>query len=95
MPSVRLTPRARADLESIWLYTRRKWSEAQADEYYSILVDTFATLLLNDQSGIPVDVRPGYRKLLSGSHVVYFRRITDGVEIVRILHQAMDVRRHL
>jgi toxin ParE1/3/4 len=37
-------------------------------------------------------VRPGYRRAAVGSHVLFFRRRADGLpEIIRILHQRMDV----
>ena len=41
------------------------------------------------------DIRAGYYKLSVGSHVLFYRLIPDGVDIVRILHQSMDFGRHL
>ena len=41
------------------------------------------------------DIRPGYRKVGVGSHVMYFRMWADTLEIVRILHWRMDVARHI
>ena len=32
------------DLDSIWAYMFKTWSEKRADEYYSALVETFATI---------------------------------------------------
>lgn len=95
MRTIRLTPKAQADLGGVWLYSRERWSEEQANQYYIALTDAFETLLVDAGRGTPVEVRAGYRKLLAGSHVIYFRSIRAGIEIVRILHQAMDVRRHL
>lgn len=41
-------------------------------------------------------IRPGYRKQLSGWHVIYYRLTEEGsVEIVRVLHRSMDVDGHL
>ncbi len=41
------------------------------------------------------DVRPGYRKHAVGSHVLYYRLISgEIIDVVRILHQRMDVPRH-
>jgi toxin ParE1/3/4 len=41
-------------------------------------------------------IRPGYRKQLSGRHVIYYRETEEGViEVVRVLHQRMDVVRRL
>lgn len=42
------------------------------------------------------EVRPGYRKLAVGSHMLYYRIVDgDAINVVRILHQRMDVDRHL
>ncbi|WP_333473608.1 type II toxin-antitoxin system RelE/ParE family toxin [Xanthobacter dioxanivorans] len=42
------------------------------------------------------DVRAGYFRLTVGSHVIFFRLPDDGsLTVVRILHQRMDVSRHL
>ena len=43
-----------------------------------------------------VTVRDGYHKAIVGMHMVYFRRTNDTtIVVVRILHQSMDVERHL
>jgi len=42
------------------------------------------------------EVRPGYRKHAVGSHTLYYRIASaDVIDVVRILHQRMDVDRHL
>ena len=45
----------------------------------------------------PADhVRPGYHRAEVGSHILFFRRGEAGViDIIRILHQRMDIDRHL
>lgn len=44
----------------------------------------------------PPSCSGGYRKSLVGSHILYFRHTASGtIDIVRILHQRMDVMRHL
>lgn len=95
MLELRLKPKARRDLDDIWLYSRERWSEDQANKYYASLSDALKSLLVDADKGTPVDIRRGYRKWLSGSHVIYYRATPEGIEVVRILHQAMDVRRHL
>ena len=38
------------------------------------------------------EIKPGYYKFPTGSHVVYYRNKTEEqIEIVRILHESMDV----
>jgi toxin ParE1/3/4 len=41
-------------------------------------------------------IRPGYSCCRAGSHVLFYRAGDAGmIEIVRVLHQRMDVERHL
>ncbi|WP_354317614.1 type II toxin-antitoxin system RelE/ParE family toxin [Sinorhizobium fredii] len=42
---IRLTPRARADLEDIWQYAAETWSVEQADRYIESLSGTLEGLL--------------------------------------------------
>jgi len=93
--SYRLTPRAETDLEEIWLYTAREWSPDQAESYTDEIIDVFEAIADGTKPGQPVPVRVGYRKALVGRHVIYFKRGDDTVVIVRILHQSMDLDRHI
>ena len=92
----RLRPKARADLEGIWLYTAEHWSPDQADIYHNRIVDILTGLASGRIQGRSAEhVREGYLKHPAGSHVIYFRPADYGIEIVRILHGRMDVERHL
>jgi toxin ParE1/3/4 len=49
-----------------------------------------------DYTAEPCDhLRLGYRKYSVVSHLLFFCTMTNGIEIVRILHQSMDFERHL
>jgi plasmid stabilization system protein ParE len=49
----------------------------------------------NDSIGnICDEISPGYRKFSEGSHVIYYR-VTDMVEVIRILHERMEPDSHL
>ena len=96
MAGYALSPAARADLEEIWNYTVRHWGVAQAERYTRDIQAACEAL----SDGILVgrsaeDIRAGYRKVAVGSHVVYFRERADTLEVIRILHQRMDVERHI
>lgn len=93
--SCRLSPRAEADLEEIWLYTFRHWSAAQADSYLDGIVATFDDLAAGRKAGRPADVRAGYLKCPAGAHVVFYRQTEAGIDVIRVLHQSMDAARHL
>ncbi len=90
----RISQKAIEDLESIWEYTYQKWSIRQADIYYALLTDEFERIALNPRLGRPMDlIKAGYRATKVKSHLIFFREGSDGVvEIVRILHERMDLR---
>lgn len=92
-----LSPAARADLEQIWDYTHERWGAEQAEAYLGELVRAMQRASANPVIGRACDdIRPGYRKLPAGSHVVFYRTTDEGaVDVVRILHRRMDVDRHL
>jgi toxin ParE1/3/4 len=91
-----LGERAEADLAEIWRYTAQQWTVAQADKYYRMIVAALETLAANPEIGRQRDdVRSGYRRYDAGAHVVFYRVVRNDIEIVRVLHQNMDVERHL
>jgi Plasmid stabilization system protein len=94
-PEYRLRPMAEADLEGIWLYGFKTWSADQADRYHAEFVAAFSELAGGRKIGRPVDVMDGYLKYAVGSHIVFYRKTKSGIEVIRVLHQRQDVRRHL
>ena len=96
MGEYRVSPRAVRDLEEIWRYTESRWSADQADLYTGRLIDTIEDLAANQEMGREIDeIRPGYRKHAAGTHFIFYRQSRPGIEIVRVLHQRMDVAAHL
>jgi toxin ParE1/3/4 len=92
-----LSPAAQADLEEIGDHTAQRWDVDQADEYLRGLQHAIERAVANPRVGHGCDeIRPGYRKLAAGSHTLYHRLSAEGiVDVVRVLHQRMDVDRHL
>ncbi len=92
-----LRPAAVGDLNSIWEYTVGTWDEEQAERYLRMLHRSFDDLAHQRIPGRACDaIRAGYRKHLVGRHVVYYRTTAEGdIDVVRILHQSMDIERHL
>ncbi len=92
-----LTPTASADIEDIWTYTEQRWGTAQAERYVTMVGEACrglaqGTTFSEDASTI----RAGYRRTHVGSHVIFFRADSSGqTVVVRVLHQSMDVDRHL
>jgi toxin ParE1/3/4 len=95
MPYV-LSPRAEADLGEIWDYTQGRWGLDQAERYLRQIQAAFELLARNSRLGRSAGaIRRGYRKHASGAHVIFYREIAGGIDVVRILHRRMDVPRHL
>ncbi|HDZ86001.1 MAG TPA: type II toxin-antitoxin system RelE/ParE family toxin [Candidatus Moranbacteria bacterium] len=92
-PSYRISKKAVEDLENIWTYTFQKWSIEQADRYYNLTINEFEFIARNFAAGKPMDhIRKGYRATTVKSHLIFYRKSWDNqVEIIRILHQKMDV----
>ena len=93
---IRITPRARQDLKAIWMYTLERWGEPQADLYLRQLDAGIRSLLDFTNLGESCEhVRAGYRRLLVNRHLVFYRYVESHIEVVRVLHQSMDVPHHL
>ncbi len=92
-PGYRITAQAVSDLSQIWKYTAYKWSSEQADRYYELIINEFLYISKNLNAGKPAEhIRKGYRSLAVKSHLIYYRIADDQIpEIIRILHQRMDV----
>ena len=96
MPIARLSPLAEADVDEIWDYSEERWGRPQANRYVRDLDATCTGIAEGRVSTLSAeDIRLGYRKAACGSHMIYFRQDGDDIEVVRILHQSMDVDRHL
>ena len=92
MTAFHLTRKAKEDLKSIARFTSQRWGRAQRDQYLGRLDHCFRLLAENQGLGQACDdIRPGYRKMHEGRHVIFYRPTADGIEIVRILHGSMDV----
>ncbi len=96
MPHIVKSPKAEIDLENIWLYSFKKWSEDQADKYYDELTEGMNSLLENPLLGKSRDeVRKGYRSIHINRHVIYYRLLEETIDIVRVLHERMIPEKHL
>ena len=91
-----LSPRAQADLDEIWDHTLSRWGSDQAERYLRQIQAALEALAQNPRLGRSAGaVRRGYRKHPCGAHVIFYREIAAGIDVVRILHRRMDMPRHL
>lgn len=102
---VRLAAQADADFYDILAYTTETFGQAQAETYEAALKAAIHALLQGPNVPGSVardDLADGLRTLhvarakRRGRHVIVYRQQGPGViEVVRILHEAMDFGRHL
>jgi len=91
-----ITEKARNDLIGIWEYTFENWSHQQADKYYQILIEKIEEIASHPHIGRNYErVKVGLRGVTIKSHIVFYRIGDDAVEIVRVLHQRMDLESRL
>ncbi|WKD86893.1 Toxin ParE1 [Polaribacter huanghezhanensis] len=97
MPNYQLTNKAVADLSKIWEYTFEVWSEKQADKYYDGIISYCEEIAENPE------IRKNYegisKQLLgikTNRHIIFYRTLNkDYVEITRILHERMDLKKRI
>ena len=97
MASYRLTKKAAEDLAHIWSYTVDTWSENQADHYFQMLLDSCQDISDKRVSGKKYEgIYTGLLGKQAGKHIIFYRMINrDVVEIVRILHERMDLKKRI
>ncbi len=94
----KISKQAEIDLENIWLYTFEEWSLEQADYYFDLIMDEIEYISKNPKSGKDYsNVRKGYFRSRMKSHFIFYRinLKEEKVEIIRILHQQMDIDSHI
>ncbi len=91
MPSIIKLPSAKSDLTEIWDYIADD-SEERADAFIDAIDRKFKTLAARPLMGRARDeLSKDLRSLPIGRYVIFYRPITDGVEIVRVLYGARDL----
>ncbi len=93
----RISQQAIDDLNDIWVYTFNKWSKKQADRYYDLIMEEIEFIADNYLVGKSAEhTRKNYRVTKIKSHLIFYRKIKNEIaEIVRILHQRMDIKKHM
>ena len=85
---------ARADLIEIFAYSRRTWGHVRATAYLTALREATRSLGRGNLSGQRADdVATGLRRLVVGSHVIWFRIEGEVLRIIRVLHGSRDAGR--
>ncbi|MBU3662908.1 MAG: type II toxin-antitoxin system RelE/ParE family toxin [Bacteroidetes bacterium] len=97
MSKYKLTKKAVEDLTMIWDYTFNKWSEKQADSYYTMLLENCQQIATDPSIGKNYDkIVNGLRGLKANRHIIFYRITNDQlIEISRILHEQMDLKNRM
>lgn len=91
----RLYPKAIEDLESIYLYSERKFGLKRTEDYIFAVEASFQYLANEPLIAKKCDyIRQDLRGFSVGSHIVFFKITDYGIAIIRILHQSMDFCSH-
>lgn len=89
-----LTKKAVSDLSEIWEYTFDTWSEKQADIYYSSIIKAIKSITDGHIHGDKdySKIKPGLFCHRCRKHLIFYQYIeNDDIEVIRILHEKMDV----
>ena len=91
MAEFRISPRAHEDLIEIWSYIADD-SVTNADAFIDRLYETMESLGRNPGSGRHrEELAMGIQSFPFGRYLIFYRALTNSVEIVRVLHGARDI----
>ena len=97
MANFTLTTKAKVDLKDIARFTQKRWGREQRNKYLELLDASFHKIARNPSMGRDCgEIKAGYHKFPTGSHVIYYRRASGAtIEVIRVLHESMDVETQL
>ena len=97
MAEYSISEKALEDLNSIWIYTAENWSVEQADRYYNLIMDEIEFISDNYETIKDFgNVRKNYRYSKVKSHLVFCKKgANEKMEVVRILHEKMDIKNRI
>ena len=91
MNRYRLSKQAEQDLEDIWVYLAQQ-DEILADKQVAQILDRFPRLAQFPDMGRQRDnLLPSLKSFPLKPYIVFYTKISDGIEILRILHQSRDI----
>ncbi|MHC2623751.1 toxin ParE1/3/4 [Bradyrhizobium huanghuaihaiense] len=87
----RKAPQADLDLDSIWDFIASD-SVRSADKQVARIGEIFEMLLENPLAGRERrELRAGLRSFPVGNYVIFYIPLSDGVEIIRVMHGRQDI----
>jgi len=97
MSKYSISEKALEDINNIWIYTAENWSVEQANRYYNLILDEIEFITENFETAKDFGhIRKDYRYSKVKSHLVFFKKTKHNeIEVVRVLHEKMDVKNRL
>ncbi len=91
-----LTDEADKDVEEILAYSVKNFGVDQTQHYFEALKECIELLADNPNMGHSAeDILPEYLRFPHESHVVFYKKSSPSIIVVRILHERMDPKLHL
>ena len=93
MSSIKFTQKAKEQIRAIRIYSMRQWGSDMAKAYETSLKVTITDILARQPSigrDRSEDLYPGIRSFPVEKHVIYYRSVVIGIEIIAVLHQTQD-----
>lgn len=92
----RISGPARLDLQEIWLHTELSWNINQADRYIDVIAARIEWLSeYRNLWKTRDDIQTGLFSYKEGRHLILFKQEPGVLIVVRVLHDRMDVKRHI
>lgn len=97
MAKVVLRREAINDLDNIWNYTYYKWSEHQAERYYESIKLACKEIGESPKIGKEyTEISKGIFGFRISKHIIFYQILSEKeVEIIRILHELMDLKNRI
>lgn len=96
MAEYTLSNAAEKDLVKIAKYTIATFGIEQAREYKDSLIATFKFLVRHPAAGRDFsDLGKGWRRHPYQEHCIYYKQVSSGILILRLLHSRQDPAQHL
>ena len=91
-----LSEAALNDLRRVGRYTQKEYGVEQRKKYLAQLDKRFVRLSNSPHLGRErPEIKPGYRSVVEGKHVIFYRVKDTNIEILRVLHGNMDLKRQI
>ena len=91
-----LSQQAKKSLVQISQYTYENFGQRQATTYLKKLRERMREVAIDPKKGKDrSDIKTGYYSIQAEKHHIYYRLQNTHIEIIDVLHQSMEPKRHL